>query len=78
VINTDGLANDYAYLEDVIRRGRVLEYSARWDYVLDAFPAGYRLERDLPAAREVPLPPEAAFRFRDGDVMRELKLYRMR
>jgi hypothetical protein len=80
VINTDGLANNYAFLEDVIRKDRLSEYVTQWEYAIDAFPVGSNeLETRFPEGCFVPLPGDLqSYPFQDGSLTRRLAVYQMK
>jgi len=80
VVNTDGLANDYEFVEQVLRVGKLLDYYRQWDYAIDAFPIG--AESWLSAAfREgcwVKLPDNVDRPgFPDGRWQRRLQVFKM-
>jgi len=76
-VNTDGLANSYDFLENVLKAGRLAEYEKQWDYAIDAFP-DEALTRYFPAGRFVPLPEELQrLGFPDGTGFRKLRVFQM-
>jgi hypothetical protein len=76
VVNTDGLANDYEFLDTVLRPQRYGPYIRQWDYAIDAFD-DRSLEQIVPEGCFVPLPDEVAPPpFVDAGV-RQLAVYQM-
>lgn len=80
VVNTDGLANDYVFLEEVLKEGRLHEYVSQWDYAIDAFPVDdHHLETNFPAGCFVPLPEElVSSSFQEGSYTRRLGVFQMK
>jgi hypothetical protein len=77
VVNTDGLANSYDFLENVLKRGKLLEYCLQWDYAIDAFP-DEALSGIFPEGCFVLLPKNYVVpEFRD-DLVRRLRVFRMK
>jgi hypothetical protein len=75
-VNTDGLANDYEFLDTVLRPQRYGPYIRQWDYAIDAFD-DRSLEQIVPEGCFVPLPDEVAPPpFVDAGV-RQLAVYQM-
>lgn len=71
VVNTDGLANSYEFLENVLKQGRLHDYYRQWDYVIDAFPVDAH-----PDWVPVTLPPEfQQLGFQDGALVRKLRVF---
>lgn len=56
VVNTDGLANSYDFLDNVLRPHRVEKYNQQWDLGIDCFTPTFLSE--LPPGCVVPLPAE--------------------
>jgi hypothetical protein len=80
VVNTDGLANDWSFLNDVLRSGEVPfgTYIARWDYAIDAM-TDESLEQFFPEGCFLTLPPGVVpGPFNDGGATRSLRVYQMR
>jgi hypothetical protein len=78
VVNTDGLANSYAFFEDVLKAGRLGEYQKQWDYAIDAFP-NEDLHKWFPEGCFVPLVPEVTeSAFVDGALTRQLRVFQMK
>ena len=79
VVNTDGLANDYGFLENVLKAGpeAKAQYLRQWDYGIDAFP--YPSSNLLPEGCFVPLPEgfQPAPFSDDTSVVRRLQVYQM-
>jgi hypothetical protein len=78
-INTDGLANSYEFLEQVLRPNKLHEYAQQWGYAIDATP-DEGLKQVFPNGRFLPLPPELARRymqFADGRLTRSLHVFQM-
>lgn len=76
-VNTDGLANDFDFLENYLKAGRVGEYLREWDFGVDAF-GDDALAKYHPAGRFVELP--RAFdlpAFKDGAASRKLRVFQM-
>lgn len=79
VVNTDGLANSFEFLDGVLRAGKLDAYLRRWDYTIDAM-GDESLAQYYPDGRFVPLPPELSPRrlqFADGAGRRSLRVFRM-
>jgi hypothetical protein len=78
VINTDGLANSYEFLESVLMQGKLLDYYRQWDYGIDAFPDPNDLPRLFPEGCFVALPSELTrLGFEDGPRRRRLQIFAM-
>jgi hypothetical protein len=78
VVNTDGLANDYYFLENILEQGRLAEYYRKWDYYIDAFPVSSDWTIVMPDGCYVPLPPELGeHQFNDGSNMRQLGVFQV-
>lgn len=78
VVNTDGLANDYDFLESVLKQGQLVEYYREWDYAIDAFP-DETLASIFPEGCFVKLPEGITqFGFADGELTRRLRVFQMR
>lgn len=80
VVNTDGLANDYHFLEEVLKPGKLREYISRWDYAIDAFPVdNHDLQTMFPEGCFVPLPEELVSNlFQDSGTTRRLGVFQMK
>jgi hypothetical protein len=78
VVNTDGLANSYEFLENVLRPGKLLEYYQQWDYGIDAFPTNDELSHLFPEGCYVNLPDDLDRpSFMDGYLERRLQVFKM-
>jgi hypothetical protein len=78
VVNTDGLANSYAFLENYLRPKRLGEFVTQFDYAIDAF-ADESLARYYPAGCFVRLPDGVAPPpFQDGALTPRLRVFQMR
>lgn len=44
VVNIDGLANDYDFLENYLEPGKRVDYNRKWQYGIDAFPESWTLD----------------------------------
>ena len=78
VVNIDGLANDYDFLENYLEQGKRVEYSRKWQYGIDAFPESWTLDWVSPDGCFIPLPEEIIqYPFEDGDFIRRLGIYQM-
>jgi hypothetical protein len=78
VINSDGLANDFDFLENWLKRGRKTEYCRQYDYGIDCFPTDGSIEQEFPAGRLLTLPPELLrYPFGDGNLTRRLGIIQM-
>ena len=78
VVNTDGLANDYDFLENYLEQGKRVEYLRKWQYGIDAFPESWTLDWISPDGCFIPLPEEVTqYPFEDGDSIRSLGIYQM-
>jgi hypothetical protein len=80
VINTDGLANDWSFLNDVLRTGTVPfgTYIARWDYAIDAM-SDESLEHFFPEGCFIDLPAGVVSGpFSDGGMTRSLRVFQMK
>ncbi|MHB0939305.1 MAG: hypothetical protein ACYDCO_24545 [Armatimonadota bacterium] len=81
VINTDGLVNDYAFLEEYLRAGRVTEYCGKWDYFIGGEFSPGEAEQAFPGNRTVALPPEVTgipFQVDDSGRQARIVVLRMR
>ncbi len=80
VVNTDGLANDYAFLEETLKPGKLREYISRWDYAIDAFPVDdHDLQAMFPEGCFIPLPEEMrGSPFQESGVTRQLGVFQMK
>ena len=80
VVNTDGLANDYHFLEEVLKQGKLREYISRWDYAIDAFPVdNHDLQTLFPEGCFIPLPEELVSNpFQDSGTTRRLGVFQMK
>ena len=78
VVNIDGLANDYDFLENYLEQGKRVEYSRLWQYGIDAFPESWTLDKVSPDGCFIPLPEEITqYPFEDGDYVRSLGIYQL-
>jgi hypothetical protein len=77
-VNTDGLINSYDFLENVLKKGKLLEFYRKWDYSIDAMPDEALLTL-FPQGEFVRLAPEYDLpAFADGKLQRKLRVFRMK
>ena len=77
VVNTDGLANSYAFLENFLKARRLKDFVTQFDYAIDAY-ADESLQRHYPDGCFVPLPNGVVPPpFKDGALERQLRVFQM-
>jgi hypothetical protein len=78
-VNLDGLANNYEFFEDVLKKNKTGEYMKNWDYVIDAFVVDNNsMKTAFPQGCFVPLPSDIQNHpFLDGDNTRKLAVFQM-
>jgi hypothetical protein len=79
VVNTDGLINSYAFLQEILRKQQLHGYVKQFDYTIDAWGVPSGLEEAHPEGCLLQLPssvPEVSFL--DGVTTRKLQVYKMR
>lgn len=76
-VNTDGLVNNFDYLENYLKAGRKNEYLTRWDYAIDAMPDD-SLKSAFVSGEFIQLPAKyQGPAFQEGPLTRRLRVFKM-